>query len=91
MMAAEGRGGPRPAAPGTHGGPEIRRDQGVVRCEAAWPLVRAGERGGPGSRSADSRRRQRRPRRPGGPRGDRGDEGCSLSSKSSERRPGTVC
>lgn len=95
VMATEGRGGPRPAAPGTRGGVTagrvIRRDRGVVRCEAAWPLVRAGERGGPGSGSAESRRGQRRPRRPGGPRGDRGDEGCSLASKSSERRPGTVC
>lgn len=48
------------------GGPGIRRDRGVVRCEAAWPLVRAGERGGPGSGSAESRRRQRRTRGPKG-------------------------
>lgn len=73
--AAEGRGGPRPAAPGTRGGvttgrdPEGRGPSGPLslkREPACRPRARSPRgRGRFGSRNAESRCPQRRPRRPG--------------------------
>lgn len=92
VMAAEGRGGPRPAAPGTPGG--VTADRGSGGIEVSSGVRLPGPSCVPGSAEA---RAPGVPSRGGGPGdpgdhgGDRGDEGRSLAFKSSERRPGTVC
>lgn len=95
MMAAEGRGGPRPAAPGTRGG--VTAGRGSAGIEVSSGVRRPGPSCVPGSAEARAPGAPSRdagsggPGDPGAQGGDRGDEGWSLASKSSERRPGTVC